>query len=66
MGWKPSWDVEMRTVSEDSGYKVTLEIGSSAETDSQRERTDLWLPRGREQGVGWTGSLELVDANYFL
>ena len=25
--------------------------------------TYLWLPRGREEGVGWTGSLGLVDAN---
>ena len=27
------------------------------ETDSQTWRTDLWLPRGWEEGVGWTGSL---------
>ena len=32
------------------------------ETDSQTWRRDLWLPRGRE-GVGWMGSLRLVDAN---
>ena len=25
------------------------------ETDSQPQRTDLWLPRGREEGVGWAG-----------
>ena len=31
------------------------------ETDSQTERTDLWLP-GEEQ----TGSLGLGDANYYI
>ena len=31
---------------------------------SQSQRTDFWLPWGREEGVGWTGSLELVDANH--
>ena len=36
------------------------------ETDSQTYRTDLWLPRGRRMGVGWTGSLGLVDANYYI
>ena len=35
------------------------------ETDSQTERTDLWLPRG-EEGVGWTGSLGLAYANYYI
>ena len=29
-------------------------------------KTDLWLPRGRGEGVGWTGSLGLVDANYYI
>ena len=33
------------------------------ETDSQTWRTDLWLPRKRQEGVGWTGGL--VDANYY-
>ena len=32
------------------------------ETDSQTQRTELWSP-----GVwGWTGSLGLVDANYYI
>ena len=29
------------------------------ETDSQTYRTDLWLPRGKGEGVGWTGNLGL-------
>ena len=29
------------------------------ETDSQTWSTDLWVPRGREEGVGWMGSLGL-------
>ena len=36
------------------------------ETDAQTQRTDLWLPRGTGEGVGWTGSLGLVDANYYI
>ena len=35
------------------------------ETDSWTERTDLWLPRGRGEEEGWTGSLASVDANYY-
>ena len=35
------------------------------ETNSWTWRTDLWLPRGMEEGVGWTGSLGLVDENYY-
>ena len=31
--------------------------------DSQTSRTNLWLPRGRGWGVGWSRSLELVDVN---
>ena len=29
-------------------------------------RIDLWLPRGRGEGVGWIGSLGLIDANCCL
>ena len=29
----------------------------TTETDSQTWRADLWLPRGRREGVGCTGSL---------
>jgi len=36
------------------------------ETDIQTWKTDLWLPNGRGEGVGWTGSLGLVDANYSI
>jgi len=35
-------------------------------TDSQTQRRDLCLPRGRGEGVGWTGSLELIDANDYI
>jgi len=28
--------------------------------------TDVWLPRGRGEEVGWVGSLGLVDANYYI
>ena len=55
----------------DITYTWNLKYGTNepiykTETDSQTWRTDLWLPRGREEGVGWTGSLGLVDANYYI
>ena len=36
------------------------------ETDSQTWRADLQLPRGREERVGWTWSLGIVDENYYI
>ena len=36
------------------------------ETDSQTQRTDLWLPRVRKIGEGWIGSLALAEANYYI
>ena len=36
------------------------------EADSQTQRTDLWLPRGLGGGEGRTGSLGLVDTNYYI
>ena len=36
------------------------------ETHSQTQRTDLWLPRGRGEEMGQTGSLGLVGANYYI
>ena len=37
-------------------------------TDSQIQRTDLWLPRGKSAkavgGEGWIRSLGLADANH--
>ena len=36
------------------------------ETASSMQRTDLWLKKGREEGEGWTRSLGLEDANYYI
>ena len=36
------------------------------ETDSWAQKTGLWLPRGRGEGVGWSGILGLLDANYYI
>ena len=44
----------------------TNELIYKTETDSETQRTDLWLPRGRGEEVGSTGSLGLVDANYYI
>ena len=43
----------------------TDELSTKTDTDLQIQRMDLWFPRV-EEGVGWTGSLGLVDANYYL
>ena len=49
----------------------TLKYGTNEpiykiETDSQTWRTELWLPRGSGEGVGWMGSLGAVNANYYI
>ena len=44
----------------------TNELIYETETDSQTQKTDLWLPRGRGVGEGWSGSLGLADANYYI
>ena len=36
------------------------------QTDSQMQRTDWGLLRGRRVEEGWTGSLGLADANYYI
>ena len=60
-----------RQTSYDITYMWNLIYGSDepiykTETDSQTWRTDLWLPRGMWEGVGWMASLGLVDANYYI
>ena len=32
---------------------------------THKQRTDLWLPRGKGEGGGRIGSLGLADANYY-
>ena len=44
----------------------TNELIYKTETDSQTQRTDLWLPRVRGVREGWIGSLGLADANYYI
>ena len=40
---------------------------SIKQKQTQSQRTDLWLPRGgRAEGEGWTGSLGLVHAKYYI
>ena len=43
----------------------TNELIYKTETDAQTRRTDLWFLRRREERMRWTGSLGLVDANYY-
>ena len=43
----------------------TNELIYKAETDSQTQKTELWLPMGQGEGEGWNGSLGLVNANYY-
>ena len=42
----------------------TDELIFKAETDSQTQSKDMWLPRGRQVGEGWRGRLGLADAIY--
>ena len=42
----------------------TNEPISESETDSQTQKTDLWLPRRRGLGEGWSERLGLADANW--
>ena len=44
----------------------TNELMYETETDSQTQRTDWWLPRGRGLGEGWSGSLVLADVSYYI
>ena len=39
-----------------------------AKSDSQTKRTEFCLPRGSrgEEKGGWSGSLGLVDVNYYI
>ena len=43
----------------------TIELIYETETDSQTQRTDLWLPK-EGVGQGWIWRLVLVDANYYV
>ena len=36
------------------------------ETESQTEKVDWWLPRGRGVGEARSGSLGLIDANWYI
>ena len=58
---------EMKKIkNRDSIKHDTNELIEETETDSQTQRTDLWLPRGSGVGEGWIGSLGLADANYYI
>ena len=51
-----------------STYMWNLKYGTNesicrTETDSQTQKTNLWLPRGRREGVDGLG---LVDTNYYI
>ena len=58
-----------RQIPYDITYMWNLKYGTNApifRTETLTLRTDLWLSKGRGEGVGWTGSLGLVDANYYI
>ena len=44
----------------------TNELIYKTETDSQTQRTDLWLPRESGLGEGRSESLGLADAKYYI
>ena len=39
---------------------------NETETDSQTQRTDLWLPWGRRLGEEWSGRLGLADISFYM
>ena len=73
MPFAATWmDPEIVILSEEIPYDITYmwnlkydtnELIYETGTDSQTQRTDLWLPRGRRVGEGWTESMGLADAN---
>ena len=72
MPFATTWmDLEMIILSksDDITYMWNLNCETSefiyrTETDSQR--IDLWLPKGRKVRDGWIGSLGLAEANYCI
>ena len=44
----------------------TNEPTYKTETDSQNVENRFVVAKGEEKGVGWTGSLGLVDAKYYI
>ena len=44
----------------------TSELILETETDSEIQKTNLWLPKGKGWGNGWIGSLGLADTNYYI
>ena len=43
----------------------TNELIHEPETDSQTQNR-LVVAKGKEEGMGWTGNVGLVDANYYI
>ena len=55
------------TISLGCGISNTAQMNLSIkQTQIYRHREQTVAPSGEEKGVGWMGSLELVDANYHM
>ena len=59
-----------RQVPSDITYMWNLKYGTDEpiferEADSRTRRTDLWLPRQRRMGEGWSRRLGLADISYY-
>ena len=62
-------EVRQRQIPCDITYMYNLKYDTNEliyKTEIDQQRTDLWLLRGNGKGVGWTGSLGLADANYYI
>ena len=44
----------------------TVKLIYETKADSQTQRTDLWLPKGRGLREGWIESLGSADANHYI
>ena len=65
------WNKSEKDKHHDISYSRNLKYDTNEpiygkETDSQTQRTDLWLPNRRGVGEGWTESLGQVDSNYYI
>ena len=44
----------------------TNELIYETETDSQTQKTNVWLPKGKQGGEGYIRSLRLADTKYYM
>ena len=46
--------------------KIQMNVYTKQKQDSQIEKANLWLPKGRGKGEGQIRSIELTDTNCYI